>query len=223
VTRHVTVRSPLAILTTLSNTALVALLVVGFWLYVWSRATGGDWLLVFVLPAIAVLLLLLTLLQRFTVAPDGIVVTNLVARRRFSWSEVAAVEVSHLHGNILLTFGFSAPGVVVWKEGGGPLNAYATWGLREGTRRRLAAAIAAAAVEHRFRNGVTAEALALRADEEGESEPDDAGPSRWDEHEVECAFCGRRGSVEEMQRLDAGEGAWHCADPYGCSRDQVID
>lgn len=113
------------------------------------------------------------------------------------------------------------------------VEAYATWGLPAGARRRLADAVTAAALEYGVGADVDADALKLRGGHNAR-EPElrnAAIPTPRDETiwsgemrnasdgEVECVVCGRRASPSEMESFgEDGEAiSWYCRDPDGCA------
>ena len=228
-TGRATFRSPLAIVTSLSNTAPYAFLTAFALVALWDEATGADRAVAYGAAAFAVTLVALPLLQRLTIAADGLVVANAVVRTRLPWEEVAEVGVANLRATVFWYFGVWAPGITVRKRSGIVVDAYATIGLRRRSRRRLAEAIAAAAAHHGFRNEVTAEALAWRGRQVVEAPALDEPATTWAEGEtdsdaVECIFCGRLASPDEMQPLDQpGPPAWHCRDGDVCTAGETAE
>ena len=226
---QVTVRSPLGIVGALSWAALLAATIAVLWIYVYSRAVGADWILVYGLPALALGCVLVPLRQRFTVSTEGLVVRNAVFGERINWENVEAVTVEPLSISTFLT-SFSATGIVVWKKNGGISEAYATCGLRAQRRHDLVEALEAAARAYGFRCSVAADALG-RGRTESQEEPSWLSPVRhpgdvvWsgdvqaEPDEVVCVLCGLHASPLEMESFGE-EGdvlAWYCADDAACT------
>lgn len=136
-TKHLTIRSPLATLASFSNTAFWAALLLAAAVGIRRVQDGSDVILVYSFPVIALVLVLLPLRVRVSLGSEGVTVQNLFIGHRTPWTEVDAVIVARLHVDVLWRLSFSVPGVVFRRRAGLDAEAYATWGLRNTRRREL--------------------------------------------------------------------------------------
>jgi hypothetical protein len=232
VPRPLTVRSPLAMLAALTNTALAAACFVGLAFAIGANAVGPDWIVVRALLLFALVVLLLPLRLRLTVSAEGIVIQNLIVRHRIPWSDVDRIAVERLDAAVLIRGSLDVPGIVVRRHSTMDAEAFASWGLGRRRRELLAAALRSFAKQHCVRCAVDAPALKLRGgrDTAGELEPAVYEPTREEiawlagvrreaGAEVECVACGRRAAPAVMEPFgEEGDAlAWYCGDATRCA------